>query len=610
MAKYPFLYFGRVPDDWRDTTHFWQLRFLSPPGPDERARVARLVSGINRGSVFSAYRFQWSGCWVAFLADEHVSATSAGYQKLFDGFASLFVQIHEIAPLAEVVHANSTARGVGEWDRWTHEQREWPSSHPAWTINGEALVCNYGLADGYRDAIDLDLPAGKEDPAFDAILRAAFETRNAARAAKAERLRQAQVAAGKPTLVGAELPQVAVRNPAAGALQERVEALGGSLHAVSFDGSRALTIVEGTVVELRDQDQVVPVLHLEEALGVTYTLDGQIAVSGKSARLGHGFFVVLVRETEHGFFVVDRVQVDSPRPGLLAFDEGRLLSIAHRGAAHSVIAVKGGGLKTLKTFTKVGPGARVVNDEVFYGRGSMIQCPVNLDAAYEKWSPKDVVGIWEEKQVQATTKGRTGFRRMSSERVPFPADLPFSVDDAPWVHPHGLTLAFPVTGDDGRRGLSYLYEGQRVDVGLDTPLSRFAPATWGVSLLVTADAQQLFYVQGDTVYRVRVASVHPQGRAEPEPVHEVGPGKVPTDLHVIALMRSMAVNREETRGFMGNEHSKGLISAIMILDPETEGFPALHHHPLAGRNPALYFVNGQPVAHTAHGAFELVNLKY
>ena len=175
LKPFPFLYYGNRPVVWETPFHSWEIRFQEVPDEATRETLARTVARCSHGALFYLSGWFWADEWAGVdtgpqnLAEPDLDAFFAQHEEMFRA-------IHGVAPLAEVVHLNSTRRGTSDWDAWSHRQQAWPTSpHPAWPAMPLRRDRRYGLHDGYSEPEGVEPSAmGEFDRGFmEAVRRAA-----------------------------------------------------------------------------------------------------------------------------------------------------------------------------------------------------------------------------------------------------------------------------------------------------------------------------------------------------------------------------------------------------------------------------------------------------
>ncbi len=483
-----------------------------------------------------------------------------------------------------------------------------------WKLGRSQLACNYGLAQGHQDPTPLAaLPPGVADQQFDDRIASARALLRRKRAVQKTKSAEARQATGKPSLIPvASLPRPITNQP---------------------NGHEGGDPEEAT-------DRVRSNWWMQDVVGVVQLGNGRFVVSGRGAG-GQG--IVLLRETEHGWFPLDLVQLDDPRAGLCVFGSGRFVSTATR-RGHTILGIKDDQLKVLHKFPKAPSGADVIGDQIYYGRGTQTVQAVNLDAAYDAWTPKNVFDAWLMKQARAVKRGKLGFEPCASPFRASESQRLFGADDDARVHPSGRVVAFPRR--DAGRGITFVHEGQRIDAILPAPLPD-SGSTWKqTALWISSDGQALLYTFNGKIVRIQM----------PNPV-----AKVLLDLKVnlrAPALHSLAL-LDESRCFVQRDGGTpvlelpggkwlgnlflddGLTPTSIAVSPNGQQVlattsrdrdgpqaavrlfslrPDLHSEPgsrngepidtvsLCGPGAELYWTDSAPVAVTAFGTFALRNI--
>jgi hypothetical protein len=164
---YPFLLFGRRPNDWHTSVeHPYRVCFENPPDAAARLAIAKafgraLADGAAEKGI-SPWR--WNDAWAFFSFVEPSRDADDPVDVFFNGVESALRAVHRAAPLKEAVFegVSGSEWGEHEWDAWTQTKRKNPLEAPA--------------------------ERGDADPAFDQALTEAIA---AARAEQAKRKTQA-----------------------------------------------------------------------------------------------------------------------------------------------------------------------------------------------------------------------------------------------------------------------------------------------------------------------------------------------------------------------------------------------------------------------------------
>jgi hypothetical protein len=171
--SYPFLFFGRRPDDWHTSVeHPYRLRFATSPDAEARRQVAaafaRALVDNGAADAKGIAPWHWAGDW-AFLTFTEPPSSGEPPDTFFNLVDAAFRAVHRAAPLREAVFEGAIDEGGHAWDVWTRKRRKAPPSPP----------------EGER---------GVADPAFDDALTAALESAAAEKAAREREQASALVA--------------------------------------------------------------------------------------------------------------------------------------------------------------------------------------------------------------------------------------------------------------------------------------------------------------------------------------------------------------------------------------------------------------------------------
>ncbi len=171
-TTYPFLYYGNRPVAWETPFQSWEVRFVDGITEDTCAIVAGIVKEHQAGKAYYAAHWFEAGAWACLVTGAQDFHTRE-FEEFFTQHEDLFRAIHARVPIAEVVHMNSVRRGSSDWDRWTHEQQEWPTCpHPEWEAGPMRYPRLFGRDDGHVEGPSDANPAkGKIVPAFSQLLR-------------------------------------------------------------------------------------------------------------------------------------------------------------------------------------------------------------------------------------------------------------------------------------------------------------------------------------------------------------------------------------------------------------------------------------------------------
>jgi len=159
---YPFLFFGRRPEEWQASVEMpYRLQFVEPVSADARLRIAKAMAEVlarNRDLLTRGIaQWRWSGQW-AFMT--FLEPRSHEFDAFFGAVDAAFRSIDRAAALEAAVFEGNPQGGDHPWDAWTLKQRR--NAPP--------------VPDGVRP--------GEEDPAFtaafEAEVSAAFEAQTMA----------------------------------------------------------------------------------------------------------------------------------------------------------------------------------------------------------------------------------------------------------------------------------------------------------------------------------------------------------------------------------------------------------------------------------------------
>ena len=416
------------------------------------------------------------------------------------------------------------------------------------------------------------------------------------------------------------------------ALLEKLLVWGSPRVNVAPGGRRALSFGEDSVVEYSSDGPARPLLAMEGVTGAVWTLEDHLAVTDGRTH------VLLLRATEHGLFPVDEAAIGGR--SLWSFGGGRYLA-ASTGAGQAILGVKKGRLKILCTFRGAPQSARVQGDHIHFGRGPGSVTPVNLDPLYEQWMPREAAEPSMSKQKKAIDRGLPGFRALSAPLPllrPEDAEL-FGPEDRVMVHPTGRVLGFPRRPDRGR-SLAFVEEGLRVDVQLPCPLPSGAGCKRGVALWISPDNTHMAIAAEGKIFRI------PFSTGEASQIADLSHGARAPRVYAVALVGDdrfyAALDGRHAVFELGtNKALRAPVSSfrrfpapftaspsgdravvceewqdasrpttvVRVYDLTDEGARELSRLELCGFGVELFLVEGRPpIALTAYGAFELVNL--
>ena len=640
--RFPFLYYGHEPRDWRDQQHCWEIRFLAAPDGQTRRAIARLVARRSRGARFSPGRWGWCGVWALALVDEAPGA-ERDYRRFFAELAALFEAVHAIAPIAELVHGNSTAKGGGAWDAWSHAQQPWPSPHPAWRLGGGMYARNYGIADGYVDgAAGVPVAPDPETADFDRVLAAELEAISAKERQRAAEATQERAARDKPTLVrfgGLLTPPAA---PAAvvtsWAREHHLSAV-----TVSGDGRRALGVVGRHVHEFDVLEGRAACVWsvTEEAFGAALAEKGALLALGRGDG-GSGVALALLRRDAGAWpgaplRLLNTLAVPDA-VSLHPYGDGRQFAVRTVRGAALVVGVRGEELRIIARFSKAPSGTVVLRDEVVFGAGDDTLHAVNLETPWARWTLKDEAAKWLARQARAQRRGAACFvetERAFGPSIPPAAAGVFAAGARLWSGPSGRIVACERTGEDVR--LAFLEDGARRTFGLGAPLG----VDEAVAVAIDVDGARALVGAGDRVWevtlpeaRVRpVARLAASGFAAPRirgvcflgrndvavgegsfafRVLRIGAedalyrGSVPCGL----LPSTLAGSPDGRYLFVSHREDRGSpVGWVAVFERSGETFEQTGRVSLLGPAPELRWELGGLVARTAYGSFELHNVE-
>jgi hypothetical protein len=141
--SWPFLFYGRRPNDWAEGAndgHLYELRFAGPP--DTGAVAAAFERALHEGVAQAAPApWRWSGPWALFSVGERRSGRPDAF---FDAMERVLNAIHAASPLAEVVFWGARAPGTHPWDLWSLATQPVPTPGPPYPANELRPPRSYG----------------------------------------------------------------------------------------------------------------------------------------------------------------------------------------------------------------------------------------------------------------------------------------------------------------------------------------------------------------------------------------------------------------------------------------------------------------------------------
>lgn len=164
---FPFLFYGSLPRDWFEGAnlgHFYELRFTSPPTPEQKLAIAAVWGRKTAAGSVEPGPWRWADGWALVVVGErHISQHDAFFARMQE----LMRAVHAVAPLAEVIFWGARGETDNDWERNTLGQQRVPTAGPAWP----GMVPQ----SWYHQARDPALPTGASDPDFASAVSAAAE---------------------------------------------------------------------------------------------------------------------------------------------------------------------------------------------------------------------------------------------------------------------------------------------------------------------------------------------------------------------------------------------------------------------------------------------------
>lgn len=176
--------YGTAPADWFEGAnegHAYEIRFAAPPSEAVRQQLAQCYeSALEDGAaVPSDEPWLWSGPWALLVVGERGDGDGDPARDAFAAMEQLFVALHAVAPIDEVIFCGARALGKRA------EKQPPPSAGPRWP----GLAAQNDELFG-RPPADASWPKAKADPRFEAARQSAR-----AAAAKARKAADKQRAA-------------------------------------------------------------------------------------------------------------------------------------------------------------------------------------------------------------------------------------------------------------------------------------------------------------------------------------------------------------------------------------------------------------------------------
>jgi hypothetical protein len=131
-GRYPFLFYGRRPQDWSEG-HEYELLFMRVPHESERRQLASLFEkDLENGPVEpEPDPWEWAGRAVVLRVAERGNGNPV--DVFFEGMASWLGNVNALVALQQVEMRNRRGDGNHPWDAWSLQHSPQPQRADAGT---------------------------------------------------------------------------------------------------------------------------------------------------------------------------------------------------------------------------------------------------------------------------------------------------------------------------------------------------------------------------------------------------------------------------------------------------------------------------------------------